>query len=85
MIKIMTITKYDDDIADAIFAGATAAKSAAKRQRDLDQRALDAERSITASLRAEIADMLALYDLGVKVQAWRDADSAKRKAKRAAK
>jgi hypothetical protein len=52
---------------------------------ELDQRALDAERSISASLRVEIEEMQPLYELGLKRRANYDNDNAKAKAERAAK
>lgn len=60
-------------------------KKRAESDRTINQRALDAERSITASLRAEIEAMKPDYELGKKRRAAYEADNAKRKAARAVK
>lgn len=66
---------------------AAMAHEKAKRQADneINQRALDAERAIVRSQRAEIEAMRPDYELGKKRRAAYDADNAKRKAARAGK
>lgn len=57
----------------------------AKQLNTLNQQALDAERAIAKSLRADIEEMTPDYELGKQRRAQYQKDNAKRKERRAAK
>lgn len=77
---------------DRIVSSAIAAErsSAAADRLDLEteltalKRALSVEESVSASLRTKLAEMAVFYELGVREQAQRDKDAARKRAKRAA-